>query len=209
MGWLTWRLSYQTLSFRGIPSSHVHAWFLNHAGQRACGPQASIWYIQGVQWEVQWPCSPWQSRGMIWLFVVVCVQVGFRRSSCCIEDCNDCAHSMHGHLHDACQIPLITLLCITRPIIHNLRLNRIIVIHESICIAIRIIVKVILKWYQIWRALASARTLCPFPEYIPVFQKAIHIVSEDTDGYGSVSEGLDNYCMISRCRDKYCIPIRR
>jgi hypothetical protein len=50
----------------------------------------------------------------------------------------------------------------------------------------------------IWRASASARTLCPFPKYSPVFQNTI----------GIVSEGPDDYRMISRCRDKYCIPIR-
>jgi hypothetical protein len=44
------------------------------------------------------------------------------------------------------------------------------------------IVKVVLKGYQIQRALASARTLCPFPEYSPLFQNTILIVSEDPDG---------------------------
>jgi hypothetical protein len=72
-----------------------------------------------------------------------------------------------------------------------------------------LVVKVILKWYQIQRALASARMLCPFPEYSPVSQKAICIVSKDLDGYSSVSEGPDNYCMISEGNDKYCIPIQR
>jgi hypothetical protein len=70
-------------------------------------------------------------------------------------------------------------------------------------------VKVVLKGYQIRRALASARTLCHFPEYSPLFQNTILIVSEDLDGYGSVSEGLDNYRRISGCRNKYRIPIRR
>jgi hypothetical protein len=68
-------------------------------------------------------------------------------------------------------------------------------------------VKVVLKGYRIRRALASARTLCPFPKYSPLFQNTIHIISEDPDGYCSISEGLDNYCMISGCRDKYRIPI--
>jgi hypothetical protein len=35
----------------------------------------------------------------------------------------------------------------------------------------KIAVKVVLKGYRIRRALASARTLCPFPEYCPVFHK--------------------------------------
>jgi hypothetical protein len=70
-------------------------------------------------------------------------------------------------------------------------------------------VKVILKWYRIWRALASARMLCPFPEYSPVFQNAICIISEDLDGYSSISEGPDNYRMISKGKDKYCLPIRK
>jgi hypothetical protein len=39
----------------------------------------------------------------------------------------------------------------------------------------------------------SACTLCPFSKYSPVFQKVIHIISEDLDGYSSVSEGLDDY----------------
>jgi len=60
-------------------------------------------------------------------------------------------------------------------------------------------VKVILNRVWIQRALASARMLCPFPEYSPIFQNTILIVSE----------GLDDYHMISGCRDKYCIPIRR
>jgi hypothetical protein len=42
-------------------------------------------------------------------------------------------------------------------------------------------VKVVLKGYQIQRALASARTLCPFPEYCPVFHKGLTIASEDPD----------------------------
>jgi hypothetical protein len=63
-------------------------------------------------------------------------------------------------------------------------------------------VKVILKGYRIRRASASARTLCPFPEYSPLFQNTIRIVSEDPDGYCSVSEGPDDYRMISRYRDK-------
>jgi hypothetical protein len=63
-------------------------------------------------------------------------------------------------------------------------------------------VKVVLKGYRIRRALASARTLCPFPEYSPVFQNTICIVSKDLDGYCSVSEGPDDYRMISRYRDK-------
>jgi hypothetical protein len=63
-------------------------------------------------------------------------------------------------------------------------------------------VKVVLKGYRIQRALASARTLCPFPEYSPVFQNTIRIVSEDPDGYCSVSEGPDDYHMISGYRDK-------
>jgi hypothetical protein len=42
-------------------------------------------------------------------------------------------------------------------------------------------VKIVLSGYRIRRALASARMLCPFPEYCPVFQ-----------GYrGNVSGGLD------------------
>jgi hypothetical protein len=68
-------------------------------------------------------------------------------------------------------------------------------------------VKVVLKGYRIRRALASARTLCPFPEYSPLFQNTILIISEDLDGYCSVSEGPDDYHMISGCRDKYRIPI--
>jgi hypothetical protein len=64
------------------------------------------------------------------------------------------------------------------------------------------LVKVVLKRYRIRRASASARTLCPFPEYRPLFQNTILIVSEDPDGYGSVSEGPDDYRMVSRCRDK-------
>jgi hypothetical protein len=70
-------------------------------------------------------------------------------------------------------------------------------------------VKVILKGYRIRRALASARTLCPFPEYSPLLQITILIISEDLDGYGSISEGLDDFRMVSGCRDKYHIPIRR
>jgi hypothetical protein len=46
----------------------------------------------------------------------------------------------------------------------------------------------------------TARTLCPFPEYSPVFQNAISIVSEDPDGCCSVSEGPDEYCMVSGYR---------
>jgi len=53
-------------------------------------------------------------------------------------------------------------------------------------------VKVVLKGYRIQRALASACMLCPFPEYSPVFQNTMHIVSE----------GPDDYCMISGYRDK-------
>jgi hypothetical protein len=68
-------------------------------------------------------------------------------------------------------------------------------------------VKVILKGYRIRRALASAHTLCPFPEYSPLFQNTILIISEDPDGYCSISEGPDDYHMISGCRDKYHIPI--
>jgi len=64
------------------------------------------------------------------------------------------------------------------------------------------VVKVVLKGYWIRRALASARTLCPFPKYSPVFQNTIRIVSEDLDGYCSISEGPDDYCMISGYRDK-------
>jgi len=70
-------------------------------------------------------------------------------------------------------------------------------------------VKVVLKRYRIRRASASACTLCPFPEYSPLFQNTILIVSEDLDGYCSVSEGPDDYHMVSGCRDKYRIPIRR
>jgi hypothetical protein len=66
-------------------------------------------------------------------------------------------------------------------------------------------VKVVLKGYQIQRALASAYALCPFSEYSPVFQKAINIVSKDLDGYSSISKGPDDYCMISKGKDKYCI----
>jgi hypothetical protein len=65
-----------------------------------------------------------------------------------------------------------------------------------------ILVKVVLKGYRIRRASASARTLCPFPEYSPVFQNTIHIISEDPDGYCSISKGPDNYHMISGYRDK-------
>jgi hypothetical protein len=65
-----------------------------------------------------------------------------------------------------------------------------------------LIVKVVLKGYQIRRASASARTLCPFPEYSPIFQNTIRIVSKDPDGYCSVSEGPDDYCIISGYRDK-------
>jgi hypothetical protein len=61
-------------------------------------------------------------------------------------------------------------------------------------IGFRNTVKVMLKGYQIWRALASACMLCPFPKYCPVFQKGICIVSEDPDGYSSISEGKDKYC---------------
>jgi hypothetical protein len=43
----------------------------------------------------------------------------------------------------------------------------------------------------------------PFPEFCPVFQKGICIVSEDLDGYSSISEGLDDYHMIS----KMCLDI--
>jgi len=53
-------------------------------------------------------------------------------------------------------------------------------------------VKVVLKRYWIRRALASAHTLCPFPEYSPLFQITILIVSE----------GPDDYHMISGYRDK-------
>jgi hypothetical protein len=63
-------------------------------------------------------------------------------------------------------------------------------------------VKVVLKGYRIRRASASAHMLCPFPEYSPLFQNTIRIVSEDPDGYCSVSEGPDDYRMISGCRDK-------
>jgi len=63
-------------------------------------------------------------------------------------------------------------------------------------------VKVVLKGYRIRRASASARTLCPFPEYSPVFQNTIRIVSEDPDGYCSISESPDDYRMISGYRDK-------
>jgi hypothetical protein len=59
------------------------------------------------------------------------------------------------------------------------------------CTAHLTTVKVMLKGYWIQRALASAHMLCPFPEYCPVFQKGIHIVSEDPDDYCSVSEGRD------------------
>jgi len=51
--------------------------------------------------------------------------------------------------------------------------------------------------------------LCPFPEYSPVFQNAICIISEDPDGYSSISKGLDDYCMISGSKDKYRVPIQR
>jgi hypothetical protein len=63
-------------------------------------------------------------------------------------------------------------------------------------------VKVILKGYWIQRASASAHMLCPFPEYSPVFQNTVHIISKDPDGYCSVSEGPDDYHMISGYRDK-------
>jgi hypothetical protein len=65
-----------------------------------------------------------------------------------------------------------------------------------------LIVKVVLKGYRIRRASASACTLCPFPEYSPLFQNTVRIVSEDPDGYCSVSEGPDDYRMISGYRDK-------
>jgi len=68
-------------------------------------------------------------------------------------------------------------------------------------------IKVILKKVQIQRASASARMLCPFPKYSPVFQNAIHIISKDPDGYSSVSKGPDNYRMISKGKDKYHLPI--
>jgi len=68
-------------------------------------------------------------------------------------------------------------------------------------------VKVVLKGYRIRRASASARMLCPFPEYSPLFQNTILIVSEDPDGYCSISEGPDDYRMVSGCRDKYRILI--
>jgi len=64
-------------------------------------------------------------------------------------------------------------------------------------------VKVILKGYRIQRALASARTLCPFPEYSPIFQNATRIISEDPDGYGSISEGPDDYRMISSVETQF------
>jgi len=70
-------------------------------------------------------------------------------------------------------------------------------------------VKVVLKRYQIRRASASAHMLCPLPEYSPVFQNTILIVSEDLDGYRSISKGLDNYRLISGCRDKYRLLIQR
>jgi len=63
-------------------------------------------------------------------------------------------------------------------------------------------VKVVLKGYRIRRASASTHTLCPFPEYSPLFQNTIHLVSEDPDGYYSVSKGLDDYRMISGYRGK-------
>jgi hypothetical protein len=66
-------------------------------------------------------------------------------------------------------------------------------------------VKVVLKGYRIRRAWASARTLCPFPEYSPLFQNTILIVSKDPDSYCSVSKGPDDYRMVSGCRDKYRI----
>jgi hypothetical protein len=55
-----------------------------------------------------------------------------------------------------------------------------------------LLVKVVLKGYQIRRASASAHMLCPFPEYSPLFQNTIRIVSE----------GPDDYRMISGYRDK-------
>jgi hypothetical protein len=65
-----------------------------------------------------------------------------------------------------------------------------------------------LKRYWIRRASASAHMLCPFTKYSPVFQKAIHIVSKDADGYSSVSKGLDDYHIISKGKDKYFITIQ-
>jgi len=59
------------------------------------------------------------------------------------------------------------------------------------------------KGYRIQRALASACTLCPFPEYSPVFQNTILIVSEDLDGCCSVSEDLDGCCSVSEGPDDY------
>jgi hypothetical protein len=87
--------------------------------------------------------------------------------------------------------------------------NIVIVVVDILLDSTSISVKVVLKGYRIQRALASARMLCPFPEYSPLFQNTILIVSEDPDGYCSVSKGLDDYRMISGCRDKYCIPIQR
>jgi hypothetical protein len=43
------------------------------------------------------------------------------------------------------------------------------------------VVKIVLSGYRIRRALASARTLCPFPEYCPVFQGYRDIVSGGPD----------------------------
>jgi hypothetical protein len=62
-------------------------------------------------------------------------------------------------------------------------------------------IKVMLKDYQIQRALASAHVLCTFPEYCPIFQRCICSISEDLDDYHSVSKGLDIYHMISKGLD--------
>jgi hypothetical protein len=63
-------------------------------------------------------------------------------------------------------------------------------------------VKVVLKGNGSKGASASARMLCPFPEYSPVFQNAISVVHEDPDGCCSVSEGPDDYRMVSGYRGK-------
>jgi hypothetical protein len=58
-------------------------------------------------------------------------------------------------------------------------------------------IKVVLKGYWIRRALASARTLCPFPEYCPVFHKGLAIVSE---GSGHITYRYPKVIRISEKR---------
>jgi hypothetical protein len=70
-------------------------------------------------------------------------------------------------------------------------------------------VKVVLKKYRIRRASASARMLCPFLEYSPVFQKGLPIISEGPDGYRMISEGKDKYCITIRNASRYWMEVYR